>query len=383
MKFTARQWTIYFACWTPYIFGYVAVFAAQNPRSDLFWNVRTAFLNVVPAALCGVLAVRFCRRLRWRAERIIAFLALQTIAALAYSVLWYALVITIMTVDLSIRRAVFSPVTFGGYALPWQFFSGLMIYATVASVVYALQISGDLRAEEQRRRAAEIRVAETQAAFANAQLAALRAQLNPHFLFNTLHSLMALVRYEPRAAEDALEKLAEMLRYVLNDKRAATGEKANLVRLGDELKFVENYLTLEKMRLGERLTIENSIDARALDCPIPAFTVQPIIENAVKHGIAPRARRGTIRIKAEIENEKLLIEIRDDGAGARFEQTINASGLGLRLVREQLALHYGERADFKIETAANAGFAALVSLPIENLKLTTLKTNSESSRVFS
>ena len=132
------------------------------------------------------------------------------------------------------------------------------------------------RAESARRRTPRRR-AET--LYAQTSLAALQAQLNPHFLFNTLHSLMALVRYDSEKAEKAIEKLAEMLRYSLKDKRDS---KNYLVRLADELQFVENYLELEKMRLGERLSVEKDIEKETLDCLIPAFTIQPLVENAIK-----------------------------------------------------------------------------------------------------
>lgn len=381
MRFTKRNLLIYFAAWIPYAASYTAVFAYQG-FENFAGSVSTMLMNVVPAAIVGLGAIRFCSGLKWSQIRRERFLLIQFAAALAYSLLWYAFVIAVFTVELSIRRGRFSPTAFSGYALQWQLFSGVMIYATIASVVYAAQIAENLRVEEQRRARAEKRAHEIEAAHLNQQLAALRAQLNPHFLFNTLHSLMALVRYEPSRAEDALETLAEMLRYVLRDKRESGGEKANLVALGDELKFVENYLALEKMRLGERLTVVKTVDRRALDCLLPAFTLQPIIENAIKHGIAPRARIGTVRIKAEIRGDELLLEVADDGAGARFEQTVESNNLGLRLVREQLALHYNGDSDFAIETAENAGFAARIRLPIEKAKTTKATTEIESSRAY-
>lgn len=368
MRFTKRNLLLYFAAWIPYAASYTAVFAYQG-FDDFERSVLTMLMNIVPAALLGLGAIRFCSNFKWTENRRERFLIIQFVAALAYSALWYGLVITVFTVELSIRRAAFSPTFFSGYALQWQLFSGAMIYATIASIIYAVQIAENLRVEEQRRAQAETRAAAIQAAFANQQLAALRAQLNPHFLFNTLHSLMALVRYEPRRAEDALETLAEMLRYVLKDKRESGLEKANLVLLADELKFIENYLALEKMRLGERLTVVKTINRNALDCVLPAFTLQPLIENAIKHGIAPRARRGSIRIEIEIAGDNLNIEIADDGAGANQSQIQDSKGLGLRLVREQLALLYGEQASFDIETAENAGFTTRIVLPIAKSKI--------------
>lgn len=354
MRFTLRGWLIYFAAWIPYALSYVAVFLAQNPNAAVLPEIRTALLNVVPAALCGVLVIKLCEKLSWEESRRAWFFPAHFFIALGFSLLWYAGVLLFLTVDLSLRAGRFSPVTFGGYALQWQLFSGLMIYGTIASVAYVLQIAANLRREKQR-------AAEAERLAAEANLAALRAQLNPHFLFNTLHSLMALVRYQPQAAEQALEQLAEMLRYVLREK-ADKAENSQLVRFADEWRFVEHYLALEKLRLGERLTIKSQIEAPSLDCRIPALTVQPLVENAVKHGVAPFSRRATVFISAYLTDGNLHLEVRNDGGGDR-RTAMKTSGMGLRLVREQLQIHYGAQAALTVDTGTGKGFAVKIRLP--------------------
>lgn len=375
MRFTLKNLLIYSLAWLPYAASYIAVFLYQG-RDRFDDALFIALRNIVPAAALGLTVIWLCNRFDWAWHRRAWFFPAHIWFALGYSFVWYASVLLVTSVNLSLQRNAWTPVWFSGYALQWQLFSGVMIYATIASVAYALQIAANLRAEEQRRQAAEKRAREIELHFANQQLAALRAQLNPHFLFNTLHSLMALVRYEPRQAEDALEKLAAMLRYVLPERQSAENqltENRNLVLFADEWRFVENYLELEKLRFGERLQVQNEIEPRALRCLLPAFTLQPLVENAVKHGIAPRARRGNLRIRAKIAHNKLCIEVSDDGAGAKPEDlTCAAGGLGLRLVREQLELHYGAATEFKIETAPDAGFAVRVALPAsaaENLTI--------------
>jgi sensor histidine kinase YesM len=372
VKFSGRNLLLYFLAWTPYAASYIAVFIYQN-RDD-FWDAAfIALKNIVPAALLGLLVAALCGKLKWAGERAFWFFPAHLALAVGYSFLWYGAAVIVISISYSFERGVWSPVTFTGYALQWQLFSGVMIYATIASIVYALQIAENLRLEEQRASRAETRAVQIEALLAQSELSALRAQLNPHFLFNTLHSLMALVRYEPLGAEDALEKLAMMLRYVLPEKRE-NGGNANLVTLGDELRFVENYLSLEKLRLGERLTIEKQIERAALSCLLPAFTLQPLVENAVKHGIAPRARNGRIFIAAKTNEENLEIEISDDGAGADSGDLSKQKGLGLPLVRRQLAIRYGDKAILRIETAINRGFAVHVKVPIETAFFSTSET---------
>ena len=311
--------------------------------------------NVIPAAVFGIAVVWFCNRLNWSRHERLWFFPLHIFAALVYSFAWTSTLFFLLTVNLSNQKGVWTPVSFVGNALQWQVFSGIMIYATMASIVYVLQIVRNLHEEERRAARAETLAARN-------ALASLQAQLNPHFLFNTLHSLMALVRYNPELAEDALEKLAEMLRYSLKDKRDSGN---HLVRLESELQFVENYLDLEKLRLGDRLTVQKEIDPDAFDCLLPAFSIQPLVENSIKHGIAPKNVHATIFVSAKKENGFLKLEIRDDGIGATEEQIEKSKGLGVKLVREQLQIQYGEKSVFKIQTKLNEGFKIHIEIPVE------------------
>jgi LytS/YehU family sensor histidine kinase len=269
-------------------------------------------------------------------------------------------VTAILTAVVSLRRGHFLPFVFSGYSLQWQLFSGRMIYGTLASVSYVVQVAERLRHEEARAaRAESLRV--------RAELEALRAKLNPHFLFNTLHSLMALVRHNPRAAEQSLEQFAALLRYTLSLESDPSGNGAagrtDDVTLASEWKFVENYLALERLRLGRRLRVEADVAADLLDCTLPALTLQPLVENAIKHAIAPRAQGGTLRILARLEaDETLRLEVADDGPGIDLARPREA-GLGLPLVRRRLETRYGGRAGFRVETEPGAGFRVVVRVP--------------------
>ena len=334
--------------------SYVAVFLTQSDTSfiDLFISVCR---NIISAALLGAIVVWFCNRLDWSHHQRIWFFPVHIVSALIYSFVWAGILFLLLTISFSLQRGIWSPVSFIGNALQWQVFTGITFYVTIASIIYVLQVVQNLREEERRAARAETLYAQT-------SLAALQAQLNPHFLFNTLHSLMALIRYDSEKAENAIEKLAEMLRYSLKDKRDS---KNYLVRLEDEIQFVDNYLDLEKMRLGDRLSVEKSIERETLDCLIPAFTIQPIVENSIKHGIAPKSFPATISISAKKENNLLKIEISDDGIGSENINIEESKGLGLNLVREQLMIQYGEKSVFEIDTKLNMGFKVYIEIPVQ------------------
>ena len=366
-----RFWLIYVAAWLPYAASYVAIFLVQNSRRALWMTVVDMLYSVASAALLGLLVLWFCRKLPWSLHRRPWFFVAHLIGAALYSAAWLGAVTALLTMASTVQRGKWTPLVFGGYALQWQLFSGLMIYGTLASVSYVVQVADRLRREEARAARAEALRARAESLRTRAELEALRAQLNPHFLFNTLHTLMALLRRDPSAAEDALERFAGLLRHVLNLRREslAGGDGPDDVPLGDEWEFVRNYLALEGLRLGARLRVVAEVDEGTLRCPVPAFTLQPLVENAIKHGIAPRADGGTLRIHAAYESgpagDTLRIEIADDGAGASTERLSEAGGLGLRVVRHRLEIRYGGRAEFRVDTAPGAGFGVIMRLPVE------------------
>lgn len=328
--------------WLPYGASYVVVFLSTG--LDLATASVSAVDNVVPAALLGVIVVRVCRRVPW--SRRPRFFALQLALAASYAVLWVAAVSLVFTIDASIAHGALALRLLEPWALQWTLFSGLLIYGTIASVCYT-------RAIAQRLRDEQVRAERLEALRARAELEALRAQLHPHFVFNTLHSVMALVRSNPTAAEGSIEALAGLLRYSLQ----AHGD----VRLADELAFVDAYLGLEQLRLGSRLRVERRIDPEALDCSVPALTLQPLVENAIKHAVAPRAAGGTLTIVVALD-DRLRLEVRDDGPGADPRAVEHAAGIGLRLVRQRIATRYRGAAGFEVDTAPGAGFAVRLAI---------------------
>ncbi len=170
---------------------------------------------------------------------------------------------------------------------------------------------------------------------------------------------MALVRHDPLAAEDALERLASLLRHTL-----MTMKDAEDVLLSDELDFVENYLALEHLRLGDRLRIEKSIQVESLSCYLPPFTLQPLIENSIRHAIATQPQGGLLRIKTERRNGILCLEVLDDGPGSDPREVEASNGIGVRTVRQRLITRYGDRAIFRLQTHPGKGFSVQMEIPV-------------------
>jgi two-component sensor histidine kinase len=190
----------------------------------------------------------------------------------------------------------------------------------------------------------------------SAQLAALRAQVNPHFLFNSLNSIAQLIATEPRKAEACVERLAEIYRYLL--RRGHT----DFVSLAEELSVAESYLEIERARFGDALRVEEHIDAGARHLLLPSLILQPLVENAVKHGISPKIGGGRVTIEARIDDGDLRLAVRDTGVGVGDQRAIYDRGLGLRNVRDRLLRLYG--ADYAPQVISQPGAGTTVTLRI-------------------
>jgi two-component system LytT family sensor kinase len=229
-------------------------------------------------------------------------------------------------------------------SVPWSVF----MYFTVLGCVYAF--SYFLEAREREAHASRLA-----AQLAEARLGALRMQLNPHFLFNSLNALAVLVR-EPNtaAASRMLELLGDVLHQVLR------ADQPHEVPLADELRFLEQYLAIEQVRFSDRLRVHWDIDNRARAALVPGFVMQPIVENAIKHGVARRAEAGRIDIAARVVDSHLELGVRDDGVGMSASQ---GEGVGLSNTRERLRTLYGEAATVTITPPVGGGTQVVLRMP--------------------
>jgi hypothetical protein len=240
------------------------------------------------------------------------------------------------------------------------------MHATAAGVALALcvvvllagHVSRDrrLRAAESSLAESRLRTAQAETAATRAELASIQARLNPHFLSNALHSVSALVASDPPAAEEALDRIGDLFRYSLIQS------EQHVVRLDEEWRFVQDYLAIEQMRLGTRLTVELSLERAAGECDVPSFVLQPLVENAIRHGIGPRTGGGTVRVTGRRVNGRVLLEVFDDGAGAKAESVDASTGTGLRTLRQRLSLDDAFRGIVDVETAPERGFRVCVTL---------------------
>lgn len=227
-------------------------------------------------------------------------------------------------------------------------FSGLFTGFNFARVFYRQSVD--------RARAVE----KIRAELAEAELRALRAQIHPHFLFNTLNSIASLIVENPAAAEEMTTRLAEVFRYTL---RASEHERS---RFGDELEFLRSYLEIERIRFGGRLRVEEDIEPGLESAQVPSLLLQPVVENAVRHGIGPRVEGGTVRIRARREGVALAIEISDDGVGMNGIAATSGNGFGLHSVRERLRAA-GHTDALHIESAPGRGTRVRITLAGDTL----------------
>jgi hypothetical protein len=209
------------------------------------------------------------------------------------------------------------------------------------------------RASERERQAAQL-----QAQLTDARLAALSSQLNPHFLFNALNSIAELVHRDPDAADSMIVGLSALLR---NSLESASSQQ---VALEEELRLLGYYLDIEKIRLGDRLRVEWAVAPEARASLVPPLLLQPLVENAVRHGISRRLGVGTIRVLAVCEGGRLCLEVHDDGAG---QSAGSGFGIGLGTTRQRLQALYGGEASLEL-MASPQGTVARLQLPFRTLR---------------
>lgn len=345
----SRMWQIYSIAWI--IYGLlIAVMLQFDSISNGQFNFSKAF-STFGGSLITPLILSFIWPLTGYFERTkpstIKILNIHFVAALAF-----ALFITLWTFILYHKPDQESPSL---AMLIWPFLYFMMEYALMAGVFHGIRANMASRAQA-------LAIIEAQNLLKTAELTALRNKLNPHFLFNTLHSIIALVRKDTVAAESALFHFSDMLRYILDTEKSGTDH----VMLDDELDFIRNYLDLEALRLGPRLNIEWDLDSKAGGISVPALSIQPLVENSITHAFNPRSQPGKLLIHCRLNaiQKRLEVVISDDGPGANLTDIAIATGMGIRTVERRLRLEYGAQADFKIITAPGEGFSVSFSIPL-------------------
>jgi two-component system, LytTR family, sensor kinase len=230
------------------------------------------------------------------------------------------------------------------------------IYAAcVAAVGIELKIFNSVRIQ--------IKLEEQERLLLHARMEALQNQINPHFLFNTLNSISSLVRFDPDMARDVIFKLAAILRRLLNSSEA-------FAPLREEFEFIDNYLDIEVVRFGrDKLRVVKEFDPASLDVVVPSMLLQPLVENSIKHGLAPKVEGGSVYLRSRVVDSRLIIEVEDDGVGmggAQLEESSSWAGMGIGManISERLQVLYGDTARMTIDSHEGKGTLIRIRLPL-------------------
>lgn len=283
--------------------------------------------------LLGLLLVVFihqvARRNPWPRPFRVSFAAMHAGIAVLTALAWIVLSRTVEAIFLG-----------WGSTVPYEqefFVFGLLAYVIVGGISYSVESTA--------------RAARAESAAAQTQLAALRAQLHPHFLFNALHTVVQLIPANPQQAMEAAEIVADLLRSSLEEQREE-------VSVAEEWRFVSRYLAMERIRFGDRLVVRDSLGASALDARLPTFALQTLIENAVRHGASPRVQPTTVSVVAERSGDRLVLTVEND-ADVRPG---TPAGTGLARLRERLTVLYGNAASLQGERVPG-GYRAVLVVP--------------------
>ncbi len=338
------------AAWLLFVAIYSVLFALTG--FPIHQAIRGAFANGIPDGLLALAVFESSRRLD--AARVEARRLLLTHVSRAFVLVGiaFAAKTLLLWIEMTVVRREGSFRLVAGI-VAWQIFVSALTYVAIAAASHAWLIDRRLREEEARAARAET-------LRARAELSALRARLNPHFLFNVLHSVLGMMRRDAALAEAALEGLGDLLRYALRVHRDGVDRTA----LRHEWEFMETYLRLETIRLGGRLQVSRRADEAALDRPVPTFSLQPLVENAVRHGIAPRAAGGKVAIEARIEGDALRLEVCNDGDGGGAVGEGDEGGTGLRVLRERIDVLYGGAARMTAGPTGDGGYRVVLTLPV-------------------
>ncbi len=226
----------------------------------------------------------------------------------------------------------------------------LPVYWAIIGLQHAVDYYRQARAREVRSARLETRLMES-------QLQTLQQQLHPHFLFNTLHAISTLVHRDPDKADLMIERLSELLRVSL--RKVGVQE----VELAEELEYLRAYLDIEQVHFGNRLRIEYRVDAAAMDALVPTMILQPLVENAIRHGLEPMVRAGTLTIEARADGDALWLRVRDDGAGLPKNWS-RRDGVGLSNTRSRIDRLYGEAAALTVRDNPGGGVLVDLSIPL-------------------
>jgi two-component system LytT family sensor kinase len=364
-KFYKPGALLIFIAWT--LFG--LFFASQSYLNQVYRGREASWsqslLSWMPCAYSWALLtpaiLYLARRLPFARRRWLRPLVSHSLLAVFFSLFALAVYVVLRKLLLWNDPQATSPVKAYENLAVAEFHAGILNYCAVVCINYALDYY-------RKYRERELAAAQLESQLAQAQLDALKKQLQPHFLFNTLNTVAILMEEDASAARDMLVQLSDLLRATLD------GAKSHEVSLKQELEFIEGYLEIERMRFHDRLTVKMHIDPKTLNARVPDLILQPIVENAIRHGIAPRSEAGVIEIRAERLNGSLHLQVRDNGRGLQSEPNSAAQGgVGISNTQARLAQLYGANHRFEMLNGAEGGLCVNITIPFHTETLAPAK----------
>lgn len=317
------------------------------PWYVLLWDLWVPFIPLV---------LWIGRRFRFDRERWYRSVPVYFLAGLVLSIAHTALVVIVSFLTIYDLKTLPAFVKYKPFVLLSTFLNGIVVYG----LILALGLAWDYYVHY---REGQLRSSQLEAMLAQSQTQALRMQLHPHFLFNTLNSISALQLEDVSAAQKMMARLGDFLRMTLE------GNGEQQVTLKKEMEFLNCYLEIERIRFGERLTTSLKIDPDALDVKVPTLILQPLVENAIRHGVSRQLKRGEISILARRQTASLLLQVRDNGSGVATKANGEFSiveGVGLSNTRLRLERLYGTEARITYENAREGGLIATIELPLDS-----------------
>lgn len=344
------RWPVFILFWTA-----IALSFAINSHFAQKFPWREAILGSLgdwySRALLALPILWLARRFQFHQRNWLATGLLHLFASIFFAGFWIILRAAIAQIEFHIYGY---PANFSGVFVDLftrSFHLNLWIYWVILSVSHAFDYYRKLSERD-------LKTAELERSLTQAKLRALQSQLNPHFLFNTLHTISALMHIDVEKADRMVAKLSDLLRYALDN----TDE--HVIPLRDEIAFLKRYLEIEQTRFGDRLTVTMDIPEDTLNAEVPNLILQPIVENAIRHGIEPHAKPGKIHLSARREKGELILQVRDNGAGLRPNNT--REGIGTSNTRQRLQQLYAHNQTFALENAPEGGLLATIKLPVRS-----------------
>lgn len=347
-----RKWVLLWAAWTLIALAFASQVNFTQARRGYIvtWKfaLTTALADWYTFGVLSVPALWLARRFHFDEAGWRRGLAVHLVAGAVFAVAWVGLRVGIEMVRARERQPNFDFYEAFHWTLVRSFYFNLLVYWVIVGASHGIEYY-------RRYRERELRASELEKLLVEARLQALQAQLNPHFLFNTLNSISTLMHRDVAAADRMIVRLSELLRQALGSRGAQE------VPLREELEFLRRYLEIEQIRFGPRLAVEIEAPPDTLELAVPNLLLQPLVENAIKHGIAPRKQGGRIEVRARRAGDRLQMSVTDNGAGNSSHT--RGSGLGLANTRARLEHLYGAQQQFEFGPRPEGGFAVHLTLP--------------------